>query len=182
MPAFRRLADYLLTDDHQTALRLLDEYLTSTGTGWNANGDVATGGPFTINGDLDVIGSLGLAYEHIDAQPGVTRTLTSADSVFRFKVDIDDLTGVSDVYTLVLPLVSTVDRRIYEFKVTDVLNTSDASAYVDITPNANDYLEDYNQAGNGQGRRKGQGNPLPLQVGDSFTVYADDIDDTWWVV
>jgi hypothetical protein len=112
--------------------------------------------------------------------------LDSADNQYTFRVDVQDLTSESDVYEITLPVISTIPRRIFYFKVVDTGSTTVRTrGFLRIKPQGTDKMERRLRNGDFQGVADvagGSGGRILLDVGEAVTVIANDTDNTWWAI
>ena len=126
---------------------------------------------------LDVGGSVGFAYNNITAANGTT-TLVASDTEYTFRIDV----SLGNKHTIVLPLLSTVDRRVYYFKVTNIGGGALGGADIlTIKTNAANQIED---VAAGQGRRfsaaASSSTGIPITSGQAILLFGNGTDGTWW--
>ena len=94
------------------------------------------------------------------------------------------LTGATDNYNIVLPALgaSTIDRRIYYFKVTNKTGAAAPTATLTLKPNASDQLEDWENVIGPGGNLLAAGDGFVIPLGDAVTVIANNTDGAWWVI
>lgn len=126
---------------------------------------------------LDVGGSVGFLYTNVAGSDGGTTNITGNE--YTFRVDTSAMSG-ANTHTMQLPQLgaSTIDRRVYYFKATNISATAH-SATVTITPNAADQIEDFTT---GIGQLFGAGVGLPITPGTAITIIANNSDGAWWVI
>ena len=133
---------------------------------------------------LDVGGSVGFKYTNVAGSNGATKTILDDEDEYTFRVDLSALTGAADNYNIVLPALglTTIDRRIYYFKVTNKTGAAAATATLTLKPNASDQLEDWNNTVGPGGELLAAGVGFTISLGDAITVIANNTDGAWWVI
>ena len=132
---------------------------------------------------LDIGGSVGAKYTYIAATHTGSKTLTTADAEYTFVIDIDGFNS-GEYYTINLPEIATIDRRIYFFKVLttgSVPALGGGSTGVRLTPDAasGDKMEQFS---GGAPSGKGGNNYITINCGDAVTISANATTSTWWIV
>jgi len=152
--------------------------VSSTGTGFLG---IVEQAPLST---LDVGGSVGFKYTNVPGSNGVTKTILATEAEYTFRVDLSALTGATDNYNIVLPALgaSTIDRRIYYFKVTNITGAAAPTATLTLKPNASDQLEDWNNTVGPGGELLSAGVGFTIPLGDAVTVIANNTDGAWWVI
>ena len=135
---------------------------------------------------LDIKGSVGFKYTNLDTDVVVDDGEYSiTGDEYTFRIDMSALTSANDVFTINLPVLgpTTTDRRIYYFKACALTASPSGTARIEINPDGTDQIEDWDGLVNGGiGVPLGAGVALPIDVGDSITIIANNTDGVWWVI
>ena len=117
---------------------------------------------------LDIGGSVGFKYTNLPAAAEIEKILTALDNEYTFRIDL-----VAGNYTIELPLLSTVDRRVYYFKTTQI--GSAATGQLFINPNEVDFIDD------SSGGKLPVGTGTFYGAGESMLLFGNGADQTWWI-
>ena len=132
---------------------------------------------------MDIGGSVGFKYENVS--PNHLDVIdVGATEQYTYRIDMGNITGSLEYAIAELPDLgtTTVDRRIYYFKVTDKDLTANSGAKLRIQPGASDSVELYISGSGPTGYVVGSNGYAQFGIGDAVTLIGNNDDKIWWII